>query len=300
MSDAVAILEAATPLKVISNSIYKMKRSLQDSLPADIRVDYFISTALLTIQGHKDLGKILGPKTNRQTLYLALRHAASDGLMIDGRQAAIVPFNNNRTSPPSIDVVYIPMYQGLLKLARHSGEIKDVVAEVVYEKDGFHYTPGHGDGPVHEVDWFSDRGKPRGVYCMIRTRDGGVYVSTLSAREVLNIARRAKNNYYQYNPETGPCWPEWWKKTAVRRNLKYAPRGRGDRQERLDSAIEHDNEVLDMDYLQPLDPSLDAPVELEAIEAEPDGAPEDQVKRIKAAVGQIEPGEGDGSGENKT
>ncbi|QFG11115.1 RecT-like DNA pairing protein [Mycobacterium phage QueenHazel] len=117
---------------------------------------------------------------------------------------------------------FIPGYRGLIKLARNSGQVKDIYAEVIYENDKFEYTLGlnrtineHTPPPLGQ-----DRGKPVGAYAAAELTTGAkpFVVMTLAEIEAIRSRSMAANN--------GPWvsdWAEMAKKTVVRRLAKWLP-----------------------------------------------------------------------------
>lgn len=125
--------------------------------------------------------------------------------------AYLVPYGKQCT--------FIPGYRGLIQLARNSGQLVDVWAEIVYEKDTFKQTLGLHRDLVHEPAE-GERGKPVRVYAAAELRDGGrpFVVMTFSEVEAIRARSRAGNN--------GPWktdWAEMAKKTAIRRLSKWLP-----------------------------------------------------------------------------
>lgn len=203
---------ALTPIKQICNTIKLMGDKIH--LPAGLSVERFLTTASQGVQMHKDKDRLA--TADRSSLYQAIQKAASDGLVLDGREAALVVFGN--------EVQYMPMTQGLIKLARNSGEIANITSAVVYEKDKFTYKIGIDEAPIHEAEWFSeDRGAPVGAWALVTLTNGEKIPAILPKSKILKIASKGKNGY-QYDPEKGFAFDEWWKKTAVKNVLKYAPK----------------------------------------------------------------------------
>lgn len=206
---------------------------IEAALPKGVTKERFIRTALQGIQTHRDKDRLA--KANRSSFYLAVQKAASDGLILDGREAALVCFGE--------EVQYMPMVHGLVKLARNSGEIKNIEAAVVYKNDRFSYVMGEHESPRHEADWFSeDRGAPVGAWAIVTLASGEKIPAMLPKSKILRVAGKSKNAY-QYDPNKGDAWEEWWKKTAVKNVLKYAPRST-----ELDRAMaaDEDEEMVDV------------------------------------------------------
>lgn len=234
---AVAVQKPLTPLGEICIGIEKMTPQLSAALPPGVTPAKFIRTALQGIQTHRDADKLA--KADRKSFYLAVQKAASDGLLLDGREATLVVFNTKQSDGTyKSEAQYLPMVQGLIKLARNSGEISTIESAVVYEKDSFNYVMGMDKSPRHEADWFADtRGQPKGVWAVITLTNGEKVVSILPSSKVMRVAAKSKNSF-QYDPTKGDAWEEWWKKTAIKNALKLAPRTTD-----LDRAIREEEEA---------------------------------------------------------
>lgn len=126
--------------------------------------------------------------------------------------AYLVPYGTNCT--------FIPGYRGLVQLARNSGQLVDIWAEIVYEKDVFKQTLGLHRDLIHEPYEGDDRGKPVRVYAAAQLRDGGNPFVVMTFHEVEGIRLRSKAG------NAGPWktdWAEMAKKTAIRRLSKWLP-----------------------------------------------------------------------------
>lgn len=215
----------------LTKSLASQSKSIESMLPPSMDPKRFLRTAVNAISTHAQCDALL--KADRQSLFNACQKAASDGLVIDGKESTLVTFKGQ--------VAYMPMVQGLVKLARNSGQIKKIVAEVVFKNDEFSYRPGLDDMPNHSPDWFGDRGEPIGCYAVITLNDGEQVTAVMNKARIMGIAQGGRNSH-QYTPGKGPHYQEWWKKTVIKNVLKYAPKSTY-----LESAMEHDNENYDPD-----------------------------------------------------
>ena len=210
---AVAAPKKPSMMAVLQTGLEGMAAELKTALPSNITPEKFISTAITGIRTSKDPKKLL--EADRRSLYNAVQLAAAYGLVLDSREAALVPFGDK--------VQFMPMVQGLVKLARNSGLISTIAAEVVYSKDKFSYRVGTDPSPVHEPDWFADdRGEPVGVWALVTLTDGNKIHAIMPKKRVMQIAAHSKNKA-QYDI-TSPHFTEWWKKTVIKNVLKYAPK----------------------------------------------------------------------------
>ncbi len=122
-------------------------------------------------------------------------------------------------------------FRGLVALARRSGEIVSITAEIVFQKDKFEAIEGTGGHLVHQPDWFAeDRGVPRGAYAFAKLKGGGEQWIVMGRRAIESI--RAKSKAVNSGPwkrdkerpnEISFEELEMWKKTAVRRIFKLLP-----------------------------------------------------------------------------
>lgn len=212
----------------LRDRIERAAPEFKKALPGHIPVDKFIRTVQTAISMSPDLDAVGTSPEGIKSLMIACTKAATDGLVIDGREAALVTFNSKVKDGSGKEIwvkqaQYIPMFQGLMKLVRNSGDIISLTAEIAYEKDAFSYNPATDDAPDHSPDWFGDRGKPVGAYAVCKLKDGSTVVEIMSKMQIMAIAAQSKNAQ-QYDPASGKNWGEWWRKTLIRRITKYLPK----------------------------------------------------------------------------
>ena len=221
----------STSIAQFSRELNAHANKIESMLPAGLSNRRFMRTVVNMVSTHDQSARLLA--ADRQSLFNACQKAAGDGLMLDGREAILIVFKNNKKRCD--EVSYIPMVQGLVKLARNSGEIASITAELVYSADEFRYRPGVDEQPIHDPNWFGDRGEPIGVYAVVNTKDDEKIVRVMPKKRIMEIAIGTRN-VDQYNPKTGKNFAEWWKKTAIRNVLKYAPKST-----HLESAMKNDS-----------------------------------------------------------
>lgn len=203
--------KALTITEDIRNNLARMKPQFKIALPAHINPDKFLRVVMTAIQ--------VSPKIaqgDRSSLYAACTKAAQDGLLPDGKEAALVPFGS--------EITYMPMYAGILKKFRNSGDCKSIVAQIVYEKDDFeHWIDDEGEHIKHKPDSLSDdRGDKKGFYAIAITKDGGTYIEVMTLKQMAKV----KNVSRSKDSNSGPWknWPEEMeKKSVIRRLSKRLP-----------------------------------------------------------------------------
>lgn len=178
------------------------------ALPKHITVAKFQRTVVSAVAGNPAL-----LSKDRTSLLASCMKAASDGLLLDGREAALVTFGNA--------VQYMPMIGGILKKIRQSGELESITSEVVYAGDEFtRWIDEDGEHFKHVPAYGEDRGDARLVYAFARTKDAGKYLEVMDRAGVERVraVSRAK--------DSGP-WVQWWdemaRKTVTRRLAKRLP-----------------------------------------------------------------------------
>lgn len=210
MTTATATTAVATiePRAVgIRADVQRMEKQFALALPEHVTPERFVRVVLTAINSNPDL-----QKADRESVLGAAMKCAQDGLLPDGREAALVVYGNKAT--------YLPMIAGVLAKVRRSGELSTINAHVVYEKDTFTYTLGDNESIDHQPFLDGPRGKAIAVYAIAHTKDGGIYREVMSVGEVEQVRNvsRAKNN--------GP-WVQWWgemaRKTVLRRLSKRLP-----------------------------------------------------------------------------
>lgn len=226
-----------TPMEAMRGTLVKMEQEFKAALPPQIPVEKFIRTTLTAVQMQPDL---LG--ADRRSLLGSCMKAAQDGLLTDGREAALVIFNSKEGKK----VQYMPMVGGILKKIRNSGELASISAHVVYDKDLFEYELGDNESITHKPFLGADRGNPIAVYAVAKTKDGAIYREVMSVADVEKV--RAASRAGKYGP-----WVDWWdemaKKTVIRRMAKRLPSSAD-----VDQVFESDNEASGFVQVQRSEP----------------------------------------------
>jgi recombination protein RecT len=209
----------------IKQSLEKMALQFRDALPSHISPERFQRVVMTVVNMSPDLAR-----ADKTSLLSACMKCAADGLVPDGRDAALVVFNGK--------VQYMPMYAGLMRRARNSGAIASISAHVVHEKDAFTYQLGDEEA-IHHTPAMGERGKMIAVYAIARFKDGSIQREVLTATEVEKVRKVSRSGSGNSSPWTQ--WPDqMWRKTAIRRLSKYLPLDAD-----MDKLLRRDEEVAD-------------------------------------------------------
>lgn len=233
--------KAITPIQNIKRHLELGKSEFKKALPAHVSIDKFIRVVTTAVINNDYLMQ----KASVPSIMSAAIKAAQDGLMPDGREAAIVPFKGNAQ--------YMPMVAGILKKVRNSGELSSITSQTIHEKDEFEfYVDEKGEHLLHKPNMLEDRGEMRGAYALATTKDGAAYIEVMTMAEINAVAKQSSS---KNGPWTGPFKNEMIKKTVIKRLSKRLPMSTD-----LEHTIRADDNMVDFD---------EAPIESKPV-AEPE------------------------------
>ncbi len=223
---------AENPLQLLDKQFMERKSDFEAVLPANCTVERFarvVKTAC--IQSAELL------QCDRGSLFMSAFKCAQDGLLPDGRDAALVVFNTKQKDGSYKKLVqYMPMVSGILKKIRNSGELTSISSHVVYDKDEFDYCLGDEEHITHKPA-IGDRGEAICAYAIAKTKDGGIYREVMCLNDIEKIRSLSKNkNIWDYH------WSEMARKTVIRRLSKRLPMSN-----EIQEVITRDNEYIDLD-----------------------------------------------------
>lgn len=203
------------------------------ALPGNVQPERFVRVTITAINQYPDL-----IAADPATLFNSLIRCAQDGLLPDGREAAIVVFGGKAQ--------YMPMIGGFRKIAAEHGWAIDT--QVVYKNDVFKYRLGLNPTLTHEPpDLDKERGEKIGAYAVCTHADGRKQVEVMGRADILRVKAVSKQ-------KTGILWTTWedraWEKTVGRRAFAKVPLGGRD-QERVTRVIQAADTEFDLHDDQP-------------------------------------------------
>jgi recombination protein RecT len=184
-------------------------------------------------QTSKNTGKSVLECSNISILK-AIINCARLGIDPSFGRAYLVPYNNEA----ELQIGYL----GLIDLAKRSGEIKSITAQLVYEGDDFEVEFGTNPRFSHRPKFQGSECDFKQVYAIAMFDDGRFEYTVLSKDDVENVR---KNYVKGDNPAWRKSYGEMAKKCAIRRLCKTLPLTIEAR-----DAIEQDdsrNSILDVD-----------------------------------------------------
>lgn len=214
-------------LKIFQTLIEKKKNTILETLQSEVKFNKFRSNLVRLYDSTNlkdcDPMSVLGAAMQVANLQLDLDPNLGQAYVLARWD------NKKKTFIASFQIGY----QGLLELARRSGEIKRIEAHTIWEKEEFEYFFDDERGTVikHYPLAPSKRGDKRvAAYFVAFLENGSVHKEFMWAEEVEYLKKdsldKIKPEYQKYSPWMSNFISEdaMWKKTAIRRGLKYLPK----------------------------------------------------------------------------
>jgi recombination protein RecT len=215
----------------LRNDLEKMEEQFKFALPAHIPPARFTRVVMTAVQNNQKL--LL---CDRVSLFNSCMKCAQDGLLPDGREAALVPFQEEGASN---QVQYLPMIAGIRKKVRNSGLLRDWNVQVVQQGDQFDYQLGDDPYIAHKPSPTGGRARPVLYAYSIATYPDGT-----KSREVMN-ADQLKDIQSKSKAKRGPWsdpifYPEMCRKTVAKLHAKQLPMSTD-----LDTLLRRDEDLYD-------------------------------------------------------
>lgn len=214
-----ALTPAQRKRETLRNLFSSQKLELAKVLPRGMTVDRLERMALTECLKNPTL-----LDCTAESWALAIQTCGAQGLYPDSGLGLmyLIPRKNSRKE--CYEVQAQRGYQGDLALARRSGEVADIYAEVVHAKDHFKVKLGLDRTIEHEpYDGDDDPGPLVAVYAVAKLRGGETPFQVLRKRDVMRHKASAQGTNRSDSP-----WvvheAEMWKKTAIHALFKWLPR----------------------------------------------------------------------------
>jgi recombination protein RecT len=192
------------------------KGAIYQALPAHMSADRFLRIALTSFQKTPAL-----LDCTPESFLGAVIQSAQLGLEPDGvtGMAHLIPYSGK--------VNFQPGFQGLMELARRSGEISQIIPRCVYLNDKFEYSYGlERDDLKHVPSELENPGQLTYVYCIVRLKDGSSYFEVWPVAKVEAHAQRYSQAYKKKKQDSPwmTHFDQMAMKTLIIAALKYAPK----------------------------------------------------------------------------
>lgn len=206
----------------VMDGIHRMQGSIEAVLPSHTNFEKFRAIVMMAIRTNPNILSCYGP-----SIVTACLRAAYDGVMLDNKEAALIPSMNALTDHKGTkftrrDARYNIMVAGVRKQILAGGQIRDVETAIVYRNEPFKVVRGLHRDLQHEPLPEETRGEPYAAYAVAHWKDGGTPTFEVMYESEINAVRDVA--------QSGPVWKgkmvlEMWRKTVLRRFRKSLPGG---------------------------------------------------------------------------
>jgi recombination protein RecT len=215
-----------TPAQRIQRAIEAQAKAFEAVMPAGLDHQRFARLVLTAVKATPKLMECFGTDAGRTSVLLAAMDCAAVGLEPNTptQDAWILPRWNSKTKTQEAELSISA--RGLVKLARRSGVVKSIRADVVRAGDEFHYEFGLDADVLRHVPYngAEDPGELTHAYAVVRFTNGGSQFVVLTRRDVEK--RRAMSTSWS-NERARPYspWTTWedemWRKSAIRALIPF-------------------------------------------------------------------------------
>lgn len=281
MAEAGTALQPVKPMDRFRSDLTLREDMIKALLPKAVPFQKFFQMMVAAAAANPkllecDRGSLVKSAIQAAELGLSLNPTLGEGDILpvyDGREKKYV-------------AQFRPRYMGLMKLARQSGEVLKIEAEIVREGDDFVFEKGSEPRLEHRIK-LGNRGEMIGAYCVWTLKNGEKQFEVMDRDQIIAIRDRSSAKTKE-GKIVGP-WStdpeEMWRKTVVRRASKYMPRSC----EGFVNAVAADNlqeagHEIDITDGEVIDLTADEPIIEELVEMHPNGPGATQVNNLASKV----------------
>lgn len=192
----------------VAQMIQRQQSQINRALPRQLNPDRFARIVLTEVKSNPGL-----LRCDPTSLLAAVMKAASLGVEPG-------PLGHVYLVPYKDQVQMILGYKGIIDLARRSGKVSELYAEVVYEGDHFEYTLGLHRDIQHWRTPASNRSKITHAYAVAKYVDGGNDFAVLDELDI--ESRRSRSGSRTSGPWTTD-YAAMARKSAVKALAPYLP-----------------------------------------------------------------------------
>lgn len=190
----------------IGNSL--IAAGVQSILPESVSMDSFVRCAAVAMAKDEKL-----VSADRDSVIMSLIQCAKDGLVPDGKEAALVTFNTNiapqgKPKQWATKAQYMPMIHGVMKRVRMSGQVTKLGCKAVFEGDEFEYwMDENGEHFKYRPKFQSD--KLILAFAFAVMTNGELVIEVMSKDQIDKVRAASKTGTY------GP-WKDWYDRMACK------------------------------------------------------------------------------------
>ena len=208
MSEALTTIKDNNTFKAMLGS-ESVQAAIVDIAPKHLTPEKIVKMALLAANKNSAIYEC-----SKKSVLQSIMHAAQLGLEFDGCQGQgyLIPYGKTCT--------FIVGYKGMVALARNSGEVAALHADVICENDTFENKVVDAEQILNHAPPLNNRGKTIGAYAIAKFKDGSKQVAVMGIDDIEAIRMRSKvGKHGPWSTDFG----EMAKKTVLRRLMKLMP-----------------------------------------------------------------------------
>lgn len=192
---------------LISPDVDSRISEIKAVLPPSVSIDAFNRAANIAISQTPGLSE-----AEPESVFNSLSKCAADGLIPDGKEAALVVFSKNlgtKQAPQWVKAAqYMPMVDGVLKRARMSGQVTTIAAKAVHDNDSFEYWVDENGEHFKHIPSFGNRGNLKLVYAFAKV-NGDLVFEAMELSDIERVKAASKGSSF------GP-WKDWYDRMALK------------------------------------------------------------------------------------
>jgi len=221
VNSATALDSVVNPNDAAQTGIAAYRKRFELLMPKGADADQLIVDAIQALEAQPKLREC-SPQSVLGGLVTISQLGLRPGVL---GEAWLLPMWNR--SKRSMEATLVVGYQGYLKLAYNSDQVRHVEARTVYESDRFEFSFDHAR-LVHTPDIDRPRGHPRAWYAVVHLANGHVHVERPMT---LQEMQEHRDRYAMAKKKDGTIVGPWAsdfdamaRKTLILRALKYLPK----------------------------------------------------------------------------
>lgn len=211
----------AKPGEGLAKLLEQMQSQMARALPRHVSAERMARVTLTALRTTRDLANCTPQSFLACVMTLSqLGLEPSNGLGF----AWLIPRKNRKAG--TVECTVIIGYQGLMELARRSGQIRSITATAVYEGDEYEVSYGLHPDIRHRPDWTVPRTRERlvGAYAVARVKDSDDPIFVFVPKHEIEAARKRGASGAGVSTPWDTDYEAMALKTAVRRLFRWLPK----------------------------------------------------------------------------
>ncbi len=186
-----------------------MNNGIGDLLPKGLSIETFAKLAAVAIFNNPMLRE-----ADTKSVINSLIMSAKDGLLCDGREAALVPFKTKENGTFVTKAQYMPMVDGVLKRVRQSGQVSVIASKPVFANDEFTFFSDEDGDHFKHTPTLGDPGELVAVIAYAKMKDGTRHIELLRRWEIDRARAASKTGTSEFGP-----WHKYYDRMACKTGL---------------------------------------------------------------------------------